>query len=168
MEHTLAPCEVVLLQSHCICRGWYCCGMCCYCCCYCRVSAASYRAQLAATAFTTNRKHNDLLVACVNTNNILSLVLKLFTIYGHGRAPRPARNVLQDVKRIDCDQHASYSAGKGKCNRLCQNPELVKSSTWAAQQQTLENIYPYILLGLSKSACERHEARKIETGVREC
>jgi hypothetical protein len=51
-------------------------------------------------------------VACVNTNKTLSLILELFTIYGHGRAPRPARIVAQDVKRIDCEQHASDLAGK--------------------------------------------------------
>jgi hypothetical protein len=41
------------------------------------------------------------------------------------------------------------------------------SVTSAAQQQTLEKIHACILLGLSKSACEPGEARKIKTGVRE-
>jgi hypothetical protein len=47
----------------------------------------------------------------------------------HGRAPRLARNVLQGLKRNDCDPYASGSAGKGKCNRLCRTPGLVKPST---------------------------------------
>jgi hypothetical protein len=38
--------------------------------------------------------------------------------------------------------------------------------TWAAQHQTLEKTSSYILLGLSKSECDREKARKIETGVR--
>lgn len=85
-------------------------------------------------------------MACVNTNKTLSLMLELFTIYGHGRAPRPARTVAQDVKRIDCHQYASDSPGKGKCDRLRQTPELVKPSTVSSLQTS----------NVPQSTVERH------------
>jgi hypothetical protein len=76
---------------------------------------------------TTNRKHNDWLRGASTRTTFCHQVLQLFTIHCHRRAPRLARNVLQGLKRIDCDPYASDSVGKGKCDRLCQTPGLVKS-----------------------------------------
>jgi hypothetical protein len=97
-------------------------------CCLGQASTSSY------CILTTNRKHNDCSRGASTRTTFCNKVLKLFTIYGHGRAHRLARNVLQGLQRIDCDPYASDLAGKGNCNRLSQTPGLVKPSTPASSE----------------------------------